>query len=119
MIFTFQNCAKQNSFQAKIVIAPGEIMGMAEGIINDTLSCLEYLIGDNMIVDPIYNEEAFLVFHQLHIEVFRKHRFGHHFTHLSYDCKYKWAYAYMPATVAIALASLVVLVGVVFVFRYV
>ena len=37
----FHNCAKQNNFQVKIVIATGGTVGLAEGIIDDT--CLVIL----------------------------------------------------------------------------
>lgn len=57
-------------------------------------------------VDPVHNNEAFLVFDQLRVESFRKAGFTSHFTHLKYDCVVGWPYAYMPAAVAIVLVVL-------------
>lgn len=70
-----------------------------------------------MIVDPINNEEAYLVLHDIRVEAFRSHRFGNHFTHLSYDCFNKWAYSYMPGLIGSSLALLVFITSVAFVFR--
>ena len=39
---TFQNIAKQNEFQVKTMFTTGEIVGLAEWIIDDTLFCFLY-----------------------------------------------------------------------------
>ena len=45
----FQNLAKQNKFQARIVIATGWIVGLTEWIIDVTQPCLLYL---EISIDP-------------------------------------------------------------------
>ncbi|TRY62901.1 hypothetical protein TCAL_06870 [Tigriopus californicus] len=70
-----------------------------------------------VMVDPVYENEAYLVFHDLAVEAFRHNRFAKHFTHLKYDCRKKWNYDYIPYLVGTALVALVVFDILVFIFR--
>ncbi len=68
-------------------------------------------------MEPVHNEEAYLVFSELQVETFRERKFSPSFTHLKYDCTAKWAYAYIPALVASSLVVLVLFALVVYRLR--
>jgi len=64
---------------------------------------------DSYLVDPIENDEAFLVADFIRVQAFRGNNgFTKHFTHLQYDCTRNWPYGYVPWAVGLALLGLVV-----------
>lgn len=72
---------------------------------------------DDVIVDPVDNDEGYLVIHDIMVEAFRTARYGKHFTHLKYDCKDKFPYGYVPVLMAIAIFAHIVIFIVAFIFR--